>query len=601
MTVNGNIVIDNPTGSLTGNFLQFEGNTAQAESVRVNGNISGSGGVRSNFGGYQILNGNNSYSGGTAIGTTLGGTAFTSPRETWELGSNTALGGPTSPVYFHVVTPAANVPPLAGNVIAGGADRTIANPLISNSGLIRFQGTNAFTLSGPIDLNTNANIEVGNTNGVTVSGIIGRGTFIKDGAGSMTLTSGANTHTGQTIVKQGILSVGTIANGGIVSDLGAAPAGVSASTGAPYLILSGGTLRYTGGTVSTDRRFGLSGTGGTIDASGSGPLSFTNTAGNTLVNAVNLGGAAWNAGTDIIPVGTATAPFLGVGSAVSSVTAGIPVGATVTEVGPNYIRLSAATTAAGSGATLVVSPVTTRTLTLTGTNTGLNSIAGTFANNTSILAITKAGPGTWQLTGASTHTGPTTVQAGTLFVNNTTGSGTGTAAVNVTGGTLGGTGIVSGATTIAAGATIAPGTNAIGTLTVDRAVTVAGTYAAELNATGGTADRIVSNSLNVTGATLSVNLTGTLVGTEEFVIARNVTPNTTAVTGTFAGLSNGTSVGNFGGTELFVYYDQRVAGGTFTPELGVIILTPVPEPASILLAGAGLLAAAGAIRRRRAT
>ena len=42
--------------------------------------------------------------------------------------------------------------------------------------------------------------------------------------------------------------------------------------------------------------------------------------------------------------------------------------------------------------------------------------------------------------GASTYTGTTTVSGGTLIVANTTGSATGSGPVNVTGGTLGGTG-----------------------------------------------------------------------------------------------------------------------------------------------------------------
>ena len=51
------------------------------------------------------------------------------------------------------------------------------------------------------------------------------------------------------------------------------------------------------------------------------------------------------------------------------------------------------------------------------------------------------------------------MNGGTLLVNNTSGSGTGTGAVGVTGSgtTLGGTGIISGSVTVAAGANIAPG------------------------------------------------------------------------------------------------------------------------------------------------
>ena len=61
--------------------------------------------------------------------------------------------------------------------------------------------------------------------------------------------------------------------------------------------------------------------------------------------------------------------------------------------------------------------------------------------------LNAAGPGTLILTASNTYSGGTTVSAGTLQVNNTSGSGTGTGAVTVTNdGTLGGTGsgIISG-------------------------------------------------------------------------------------------------------------------------------------------------------------
>ena len=83
-------------------------------------------------------------------------------------------------------------------------------------------------------------------------------------------------------------------------------------------------------------------------------------------------------------------------------------------------------------------------------------------------SLVKQGPGTLELQGIgdNIYTGGTTVEAGTLLVTNTTGSGTGTGAVMVKGGAvLGGTGIITGATTIEDDGELAPGAS-VGTLTV---------------------------------------------------------------------------------------------------------------------------------------
>ncbi|MDD2600313.1 MAG: autotransporter-associated beta strand repeat-containing protein [Kiritimatiellae bacterium] len=70
----------------------------------------------------------------------------------------------------------------------------------------------------------------------------------KLGAGTLALT-GANTYTGVTIIADGVLEANVIANGGEPSSLGAA------SRDAANIVFDGGTLRYTGPSVATDRSF----------------------------------------------------------------------------------------------------------------------------------------------------------------------------------------------------------------------------------------------------------------------------------------------------------------------------------------------------------
>jgi autotransporter-associated beta strand protein len=78
------------------------------------------------------------------------------------------------------------------------------------------------------------------------------------------------------------------------------------------------------------------------------------------------------------------------------------------------------------------------------------------------------------LTGTNIYSAGTTINGGTLLLNNTNGSGTGSGIVTVAGGgTLGGTGVISGAVTVSSGGMLAPG-NPLGTLTVSNNLTLAG-------------------------------------------------------------------------------------------------------------------------------
>jgi autotransporter-associated beta strand protein len=129
--------------------------------------------------------------------------------------------------------------------------------------------------------------------------------------------------------------------------------------------------------------------------------------------------------------------------------------------------------AGSSGTTLTgASSVNAPTTYSIGGNNNNTTFSGKITDNDGTTAILKTGSGTWTITGASTFSGGTTISAGTLLVNNTSGSGTGSGAVAVNnGGTLAGTGIFSGSVTVNSGGTLAPG-NALGTLTISNALTL---------------------------------------------------------------------------------------------------------------------------------
>jgi autotransporter-associated beta strand protein len=89
-------------------------------------------------------------------------------------------------------------------------------------------------------------------------------------------------------------------------------------------------------------------------------------------------------------------------------------------------------------------PAPERTLVLTGTNTGNNTLEATIPNATDggVVGVTKSGAGKWVLTGNSTYTGATNVNEGTLLINGgLLGTGVTTVAA---GGALGGTGSLAG-------------------------------------------------------------------------------------------------------------------------------------------------------------
>ena len=236
---------------------------------------------------------------------------------------------------------------------------------------------------------------------------------------------------------------------------------------------------------------------------------------------------------------------------------------------------------------------------------GINygDFSGTITDSSGSLRLEKNSSGVLTLSGDNSYSGGTIVRGGTLLINNTTGSGTGSGTVTVSGGTLGGNGSIDGLVTVASGGTLGPGASP-GILTLNNGLTfTGGTYEVDIEgATAGTGyDQVVVTSGNVDlglgVADLLLNVdSGFSAAIDDYLwIIDNTGSGTTS--GYFTGLDDGSSV-DVNGRRFYVYYNAdhdtaALLGGND------VLLTSVPEPSTLAmllgLAGIGLL---GYFRRR---
>jgi len=269
------------------------------------------------------------------------------------------------------------------------------------------------------------------------------GAVVNAGGGTVTLAA-VNTYSGATTLTGGTLSISSLAVGGANSGIG------KSSNAATNLVFNGGSLLYTGATGTTDRLFSVGTGGGTIDSSGSGPLTFNNT-----------GALGFNSQT-----GARTLTLTGTNNGtLASVIADNGGSTSLVKNGPGTWVLSAANTHSGdttinSGTLQLGSTLYNSTVNLNGgslsfgsqTSTALGGLKGSGSlalTNTAGAAVTltvgndnqstvysgvlsgsgsvyKTGSGTWTLSGNNTYTGATTIHSGSaVFTGSNTLGNTG--------------------------------------------------------------------------------------------------------------------------------------------------------------------------------
>jgi fibronectin-binding autotransporter adhesin len=487
-TYNGNLAIYSGANGNSGtNILNANIQFNQAgQNVEVNnghtlelGSLSGSTGFTKTGGGLLIFTGQNSgYSGATTISTgtlQVGDGGTTGTLGSGNVTNNASLVFNRSDTYT-----VGNTISGTGSVTKDGSGTLILTgnngygPTVINSGTLQIGNGGATGNLGSGDVTNNATLVFDRSNGYTVgNNISGTGSVRQEGSGTVTL-SGANTYTGLTTITAGTLAYGidnAIYTGGVTVN------GSSA-------VLSLGSYNDSVGTVTVDGGGQITGSGTLTSTAGfemkSGSVS-ANLAGGVDLNkttsgTVTLSGANTYTGTTTISAGTLQ--LAGGDNRLSTAGAITAAGGTFDLGGHNQTTSGAVSFQGG----------TVQNGTLTKSGAAYDARSGIIR---AVLAggvdLNKTTSGTVTLSGANTYTGTTSVNAGTLLANNTSGSATGTGAVTVmAGATLGGSGSIQGMTTLENNAILSPG-NSPGTLTLSGGL-IAGAfdYRWEILQVGGT-------------------------------------------------------------------------------------------------------------------
>ncbi len=545
--------------------------------VISNGVAGGTLGITKLDSGIWTLSGNNTYSGGTSVTGTLNinaaGTSST----------NSAIGtGLLTIANGSVIdnTSAGDITLATNNALSLGAGFTFSgtHSLSFGTGAVTTtQSGTTITSSGAGSVLTLGVLTNANTSGTNLSlNANGPGTLV---LGGINITNGGATVRNEVIGGNGII----IINGVIAPNNTAALTSTLLYNGTGKLILAGANT-FTGATS-----IGTGLTSSTINYQNG--LAF----GTTSAIVVATGGTAQVQGG--ITGGNLLLTISGAGATASGAT-----GALENVSGNNSygggVKMNAASTISSDSGKLSLSGVVSGSFALTKAGAGTVELSG---NNT-YNGGTTVNAGTLVLSGNNTNAGGTTVNAGTLLANNATSS-TGTGAVNINGGTFGGTGRIATtavgagltAVNIASGATLNPGdglTTAHLTLALNNATSKVNLANGSLLVFDLGSSTATSDELLVTGGLLVLN--------NKSFSDFTFNPLTTLTNGTYTLMNDPLGIGGTLGTVTGTF-----GGGLYT---GTLVLTAtdlqlqvavVPEPGTwaMLLGGVALLVV---VRRRGA-
>ena len=430
--------------------------------------------------------------------TTFGGGGSYGFTSIGNLGEASSLGAPTTAANGVV------------NVVAGGGlggtlyysgDGDVSNRNFqfgntsSGGTALRNTGTGTLVLNGNMNMSgswTLAHSFVAQTADMQVLGVISSPTSTRTigysgGAGRSITLGGANTYSGPSTINTITVYAPVLADAGTNSSFGTGTVG--------NLNLQNGTLRYTGGTTSSNRTITSDGTntfandgtggvsltgqvafvaGGTDTLNLAGTYAGTNTVSGVISSTGNLvanGSGNWvlsgtntYAGTTTVQAGTLTA-----GNADAF---GVSKGLIVN--GGTLDLNSLAITAPSLSGTGGVVQLGSGSLTLNA-STGSAAYGGTIAGTGGLM---KLGAGTQTLSGANTYSGATTIGGGTLALDFAGSPGanviSGSSTLNLGGGTLAVKGTSAANTQAFNGLNVTAGNNRInatagsgGTLTVN--------------------------------------------------------------------------------------------------------------------------------------